>query len=114
VGADRDGHSYNINADDAAGAVAAALGAYKVIFLTDVAGWLRDPADPASVISEATVAEVRAALPDVAGGMRPKLEACVAALDGGGTFAHIVDGRVPHSLLLELFTDAGVGTRIRA
>jgi acetylglutamate kinase len=114
VGADRDGHSYNINADDAAGAVAAALGAYKMIFLTDVAGWLRDPADPASVISEATVAEVRAALPDVAGGMRPKLEACVAALDGGGTFAHIVDGRVPHSLLLELFTDAGVGTRIRA
>jgi acetylglutamate kinase len=114
VGADRDGHSYNINADDAAGAVAAALGAYKMIFLTDVAGWLRDAADPASVISEATVAEVRAALPDVAGGMRPKLEACVAALDGGGTFAHIVDGRVPHSLLLELFTDAGVGTRIRA
>jgi acetylglutamate kinase len=114
VGADRDGHSYNINADDAAGAVAAALGAYKMIFLTDVAGWLRDPADPASVISEATVAEVRAALPDVAGGMRPKLEACVAALDGGGTFAHIVDGRVPHSLLLELFTDAGIGTKVRA
>jgi acetylglutamate kinase len=114
VGADRDGQSYNINADDAAGAVAAALGAYKMIFLTDVAGWLRDPADPASVISEATVADVRAALPEVAGGMRPKLEACAAALDGGGTFAHIVDGRVPHSLLLELFTDAGVGTRIRA
>jgi acetylglutamate kinase len=114
VGADRDGHSYNINADDAAGAVAAALGAYKMIFLTDVAGWLRDPADVASVISEATVAEVRAALPEVGGGMRPKLEACVAALDGGATFAHIVDGRVPHSLLLELFTDAGVGTRIQA
>jgi acetylglutamate kinase len=114
VGADRDGHSYNINADDAAGAVAAALGAYKMIFLTDVAGWLRDPADAASVISEATVADVRAALPEVGGGMRPKLEACVAALDGGATFAHIVDGRVPHSLLLELFTDAGVGTRIQA
>ncbi|MDQ6914860.1 MAG: acetylglutamate kinase [Actinomycetota bacterium] len=114
VGADREGDSYNINADDAAGAVAAALGAYKMIFLTDVPGWLRDPADHTSVISEATVGEVRAALPEVAGGMRPKLEACTAALDGGSTFAHIIDGRVPHSLLLELFTDAGVGTRIRS
>jgi acetylglutamate kinase len=114
VGADREGQSYNINADDAAGAVSAALGAYKMIFLTDVPGWLRDPADPASVVSEATVAEVRAALPGVAGGMRPKLEACIAALDAGSTFAHIIDGRVPHSLLLELFTDAGVGTRIRS
>src|SRR5437764_3101982 len=114
VGADRDGHSYNVNADEAAGAVAGALGAYKVIFLTDVNGWLRDPAEPTSVVSEATVADVRAALPRVAGGMRPKLEACVAALDGGVTFAHIVDGRVPHSLLLELFTDAGIGTKVRA
>jgi acetylglutamate kinase len=114
VGADRDGHSYNVNADEAAGAVAGALGAYKVIFLTDVSGWLRDPGEPGSVVSEATVADVRAALPRVAGGMRPKLEACVAALDGGVTFAHIVDGRVPHSLLLELFTDAGIGTKVRA
>jgi acetylglutamate kinase len=114
VGADRDGHSYNVNADEAAGAVAGALGAYKVIFLTDVNGWLRDPAEPTSVVSEATVADVRAALPRVAGGMRPKLEACVAALDGGVTFAHIVDGRIPHSLLLELFTDAGIGTKVRA
>src|SRR4051812_10936934 len=93
VGADRDGDSYNVNADEAAGAVAAALGAYKLIFLTDVPGWLRDPADPASVISEATVAEVRAALSDVVGGMRPKLEACAAALDGGVSNAHVVDGR---------------------
>ena len=114
VGADRDGHSYNVNADDAAGAVAAALGAYKAIFLTDVPGWLADPADPSSVISEATAAEVRAALAEVGGGMRPKLQACLAALDGGVTFAHVVDGRIPHSLLLELFTDAGIGTKVRA
>jgi acetylglutamate kinase len=114
VGADRDGHSYNVNADEAAGAVAAALGAYKVIFLTDVPGWLADPADPSSVVSEATAAEVRAALAEVEGGMRPKLQACLAALDGGVTFAHVVDGRVPHSLLLELFTDAGIGTKVRA
>jgi acetylglutamate kinase len=114
VGADREGNSYNVNADEAAGAVARALGAYKVVFLTDVPGWLRDPSDPASVISEATVSEVAAALPKLAGGMRPKLQACVDAIDGGVTFAHIVDGRVAHSLLLELFTDAGQGTRIRA
>ncbi|HWF26074.1 MAG TPA: acetylglutamate kinase [Solirubrobacteraceae bacterium] len=112
VGADRDGHSYNINADEAAGAVAAALGAYKIIFLTDVSGWLRDPADPASVISETTANEVEAALPGVGGGMRPKLAACLEAIHGGVSYAHIVDGRVPHSLLLELFTDAGQGTRI--
>jgi acetylglutamate kinase len=112
VGADRDGHSYNINADEAAGAVAAALGAYKIIFLTDVSGWLRDPADPASVISETTADEVEAALPEVGGGMRPKLAACLEAIHGGVSYAHIVDGRVPHSLLLELFTDAGQGTRI--
>jgi acetylglutamate kinase len=113
VAADRDGNSYNINADEAAGAVARALGAYKVMFLTDVAGWMRDPADPASVVSEATADEVEASIPDVAGGMRPKLAACLDALHGGVSFAHIVDGRVPHSLLLELFTDAGLGTKIR-
>jgi acetylglutamate kinase len=114
VGADRDGHSHNVNADEAAGAVAGALGAYKVLFLTDVEGWLQDPADAGSVVSEATADEVRGALDGVSGGMRPKLAACVAALQAGVTYAHIVDGRVPHSLLLELFTDAGIGTKIRA
>jgi acetylglutamate kinase len=114
VGADRDGHSYNINADEAAGAVAGALGAYKLMFLTDVPGWLRDPADSSSVISQASAAQLSAALPGVQGGMRPKLQACLDAINAGVTFAHIVDGRVPHSLLLELFTDAGQGTKIWA
>jgi acetylglutamate kinase len=114
VGADREGVSHNINADEAAGAVAGALGAYKLMFLTDVEGWLRDPDDPLSVVSEASAAEVTEALPSVGGGMRPKLQACVDAIAGGVTFSHIVDGRLPHSLLLELFTDAGIGTKITA
>ena len=112
IGADADGHSYNINADEAASAVAAALRAYKIMFLTDVPGWLRDPADTASVISRASATDVERALGSVSGGMRPKLRACLEALHGGVPFAHIVDGRVPHSLLLELFTDAGQGTKI--
>jgi acetylglutamate kinase len=114
VGADRDGQSHNINADEAAGAVARALGAYKVMFLTDVPGWLSDPSDVSSVVSEAYADEVEARLEGVQGGMRPKLAACLDAIHGGVTFAHIVDGRVPHSLLLELFTNAGIGTKIRA
>jgi acetylglutamate kinase len=113
VGADRSGRSHNVNADEAAAAVARALGAYKIMFLTDVPGWLRDPADPASVISEAGADEVEAALEATAGGMRPKLQACLDAIHGGVSFAHIVDGREPHSMLLELFTDAGQGTKIR-
>ena len=113
VGADRDGNSYNINADEAAGAVARALTAYKLMFLTDVPGWLADPEDPGSVVSEAGVDSVLDALGSIGGGMRPKLEACVDAIQGGVSFAHIVDGRVPHSLLLELFTNAGQGTKIR-
>ena len=114
IGADREGQSYNINADEAAGAVARALGAHKIMFLTDVEGWLRDPADQSSVISEVTADEVQANLDNdgVGGGMRPKLQACVDAIHGGVPSAHIVDGRVPHSLLLELFTDAGYGTKI--
>ncbi len=113
VGADRDGRSHNVNADEAAAAVSRALGAYKIMFLTDVPGWLRDPEDPTSVISETGADEVEQALAVTAGGMRPKLQACLDAIHGGVSFAHIVDGRVPHSLLLELFTDAGQGTKIR-
>jgi acetylglutamate kinase len=109
VGADVDGHSYNVNADAAAGAVAGALGAYKIVFLTDVDGWL----DPnGKLISFSHPSDLRASLGAVTGGMRPKLEACLGAVDAGVTSAHIVDGRKPHSVLLELFTDGGIGTKI--
>ena len=114
VGTDRDGASYNVNADEAAGKVAAAMPAHKAIFLTDVDGWLRDPNDPESRISTASADEVRSALTGIEGGMRPKLAACVEAIAGGVEAAHIVDGRRPHTLLLELFTDAGIGTKITA
>jgi acetylglutamate kinase len=109
---DREGQSYNVNADEAAGKVAAALGAHKAIFLTDVEGWLADPADDGSLISRAPVAEVEERLSSIEGGMRPKLQACVEAISGGAQSAHIIDGRKPHSLLLELFTDAGIGTMV--
>jgi len=109
---DRSGQSYNVNADEAAGKVAAALGAYKAIFLTDVEGWRAEAADENSLISRATVDEVEERLPSIDGGMRPKLGACVNAIRGGAQSAHIIDGRKPHSLLLELFTDAGIGTMV--
>jgi acetylglutamate kinase len=112
VGADHDGNSYNVNADAAAAAVAAAIDAFKVIFLTDVDGWRADPDDPDSVISEAATDELRSRLDGVTGGMRPKLEACLHALESGVANAHIIDGRLPHSLLLELFTDEGIGTKL--
>ena len=112
VGADVEGSSYNVNADAAAAAVAEALGAFKLVFLTDVEGWRAVPDDPSTRISEATAAEVRGRLGEVTGGMRPKLEAAVHALEAGVGTAHIVDGRQPHSLLLELFTDEGIGTKL--
>jgi acetylglutamate kinase len=112
VGADGAGHSYNVNADEAAGAVAEAINAYKVIFLTDVEGWLENASDPASLISETNAKEVRSRLPELSGGMRPKLAACAHAVERGVSAAHIIDGRKPHSLLLELFTDAGIGTKV--
>ncbi|MEA2422676.1 MAG: acetylglutamate kinase, partial [Thermoleophilaceae bacterium] len=112
VGSDAAGESYNINADEAAGAVAAAMRAYKAVFLTDVEGWRETPDDPATKISQASAAEVLARLDGVSGGMRPKLDACVQAVQGGVHAAHIVDGREPHSVLLELFTDEGIGTKI--
>jgi acetylglutamate kinase len=109
---DRNGQSYNVNADEAAGKVAAALGAYKAIFLTDVDGWLADPTAESSLISRTSVVEVEEQLAAIDGGMRPKLAACVEAIRGGAQSAHIIDGRKPHSLLLELFTDAGIGTMV--
>ena len=82
--------------------------------MTDVEGWLADPDDPGSLVSEADVETVRRriAAGEVGGGMLPKLKACADAVEGGVGFAHIVDGRKPHSLLLELFTDAGIGTKV--
>ncbi len=113
VGADRDGNSYNINADEAAGALARALKAYKLVFLTDVAGWLRDAKDPDSLIRSADSNEVEQAIDgDVTGGMNPKLKACVDAIYGGVSASYIIDGRVPHSLIVELFTNDGIGTKI--
>lgn len=114
VGTDAEGHSYNVNADEAAGQVAAAMEAHKVIFLTDVDGWLRDPGDESSRISQATSREVEQALGGIEGGMHPKLSACVEAVGRGVGAAHIIDGRRPHNLLLELFTDEGIGTKITA
>ena len=111
VGADDEGNSYNVNADTAAGAIAEAMGAFKVIFLTDVEAWLDENGER---ISQASADEVRARLPQVTGGMRPKLEACLHALDGGVENAQIIDGRRQHSLLLELFTDEGIGTKLWA
>lgn len=114
LGVDASGQPLNINADTAAGAIAEAVGAEKVIYLTDVAGLRRDVSDPASLVQRATVAEAEALIADgtVAGGMIPKVESCIQAVRGGVRSAHILDGRVPHALLLELFTDSGVGTMI--
>jgi acetylglutamate kinase len=112
VGADSEGSSYNINADAAAAAVAESLGAFKLVFLTDVEGWRADPDDPGSRISEATAPDVKERLREVSGGMRPKLEAAVHALESGVGHVHILDGRQPHSMLLELFTDEGIGTKL--
>jgi acetylglutamate kinase len=109
---DAEGRPYNVNADEAAGKVAAALGAHKAIFLTDVEGWLANPDDHESLISRAAVPEVEQKLEGIEGGMRPKLQACVDAIQGGAQSAHIIDGRKPHSLLLELFTNAGIGTMV--
>jgi acetylglutamate kinase len=112
VGADSSGQSFNVNADAAAGAVAEALAAYKLVFLTDVEGWLEDPDDPATRISQLDTKAARRRLETVSGGMRPKIEACLHAVESGVPSAQIIDGRMPHSLLLELFTIEGIGTKI--
>lgn len=116
IGSDPDGQAYNINADTVAGAIAEVIGAEKVIYLTDVAGLLADVQDPTSLITRATSGELQAALDrgDLTGGMIPKVAACIHAVEHGVGSAHILDGRVAHATLLELFTDAGVGTMITA
>ncbi|MFN7019419.1 MAG: acetylglutamate kinase [Fimbriimonadales bacterium] len=115
VGMGSDGATYNLNADFAAGALAGALQATKFILMTDVPGVLSDPNDPTSLISELTREQVRRMLENgrVSGGMIPKLQACLTALENGCPRAHIIDGRIPHALLIEVFTDAGIGTMIR-
>src|SRR3954447_24283029 len=114
IGGDGAGQADNITADSAAIAIAETLRAEKLIYLTDVPGLLTDMADPASLVSRLTVARARLLIDDgvVSGGMIPKLEACVEAVEGGVGSAHILDGRVPHVVLLELLTDAGVGTML--
>ena len=114
IGGSADGQAYNINADTVAGALAVALEAEKVIYLTDVPGLLEDVDDPASLISQATATELRAKVSsgELAGGMIPKIDAAVSAVESGVPSAHLVDGRVEHVVLLELFSDEGVGTMI--
>lgn len=114
IGADSEGHAHNVNADTAAGAIAEALGAEKIVYLTDVAGLRRDLDDPGSLIARVSVAELATMIDEgaVSGGMIPKVESCMRAVRGGVRSAHILDGRIPHVLLLELFTDEGVGTMI--
>jgi acetylglutamate kinase len=114
IGSDPTGQAYNINADTVAGALAVALGAEKVIYLTDVEGLLRDVADPASLISRIGVDELQDRIDhgSLSGGMIPKIAACVHAVTAGVASAHLLDGRVPHVLLLELFSDRGIGTMI--
>lgn len=114
IGAAADGRAHNVNADTAAGAIAEALGAEKIIYLTDVAGLRRNVDDAASLIARVTTTELSAMVADgtVSGGMIPKVDSCMRAVRGGVRSAHILDGRIPHVLLLELFTDQGVGTMI--
>ena len=115
VGIAEDGTSLNLNADTAAGEVASAVDAEKLIILTDVPGVLRDPSDPDSLIMEIKVDEVPGLIEDgvISGGMIPKIETCVRAIENGVESCHIIDGRKKHSLLLEIFTTEGIGTMIR-
>jgi acetylglutamate kinase len=116
IGADESGQAHNVNADTAAGAIASALGAEKLIYLTDVEGLRRDVADPASLLSSVTAddLDVLVASGAITSGMIPKVASCVSAVRAGVGQAHILDGRVAHALLLEVFTDEGVGTMVTA
>ncbi|HMQ26563.1 MAG TPA: acetylglutamate kinase [Acidimicrobiales bacterium] len=114
IGTDAAGQAYNINADTGAGAVAEALGAHKVIYLTDVEGLRLEAGDPDTLVSEITTTDLQRLVDDgvMSGGMIPKIAACIHAVEHGVGSAHILDGRLPHVVLLELFTDTGVGTMI--
>jgi acetylglutamate kinase len=114
IGADLTGQAYNINADAVAGALAGALAAEKVVYLTDVPGVLRDVEDPSSLMTQIEADEARQLIADgvISEGMIPKIGACLDALGRGARSAHLLDGRIAHVLLLELFTDAGIGTMV--
>ena len=114
IGSDAEGQAYNINADTVAGAIAAAIGAEKLVFLTDVVGIRANADDPSSTVAQVTTAELEAMVASGAanGGMVPKVEACIGAVGAGVSRAHILDGREPHALLVELFTDGGLGTMV--
>jgi acetylglutamate kinase len=116
IGADESGQAYNINADAVAGAIAEALGAEKVIYLTDIEGLLADLEDPDSLISRIDASALQALIEDgtLSGGMIPKIDACLHAVAHGVGSAHLLDGRLPHVVLLELFSDEGIGTMITA
>ena len=114
VGLDDDNNTYNINADDAACAIAKAMKAEKLAFLTDIEGVYKDPQDPSTLISELTVSEAHKLVGDgyIGGGMLPKINNCIEAIESGVSRVHILDGRIPHCLLLEIFTNKGIGTAI--
>lgn len=116
VAADETGQAYNINADTVAGELAAALGAEKLILLTDTAGILQDYKDPSTLIYKLDIQQARSLIEKgvVAGGMIPKVNCCVRSLAQGVRAAHIIDGRMPHALLLEIFTDSGIGSMLLA
>ncbi|WP_114227909.1 MULTISPECIES: acetylglutamate kinase [Sphingomonas] len=115
VGADPAGQPYNVNADEAARAIAVAMRAEKIVYMTAAPGLLEDPKDENTLVPRLTAAELRARISDasVGGGMIPKLTACADAVEQGVNFAHIIDGRVPHALLIELLTAHGIGTMIK-
>ena len=114
IGLDKDFQTYNINADDAAYAIARAVGAEKLAFLTDIEGVYKDPSDPSTLISELEVDRARRLIERgyIGGGMLPKLQNCIDAIENGVSRVHILDGRIPHCLLLEIFTNKGIGTAI--
>jgi acetylglutamate kinase len=112
VAPDEDGQVHNVNADTAAAALATALGAEKLVVLTDVAGLYRDWPASDEIVAEIDTDELSGLLPSLASGMVPKMEACLRAVKSGVSRATVIDGRVPHSLLLEIFTDAGIGTQV--
>lgn len=116
IGLDDNYDTYNINADDAACAIATAVSAEKLAFLTDIEGVYKDPKDPATLISELTVTEAKQLMEDgyIGGGMLPKLQNCMDAIEKGVSRVHILDGRIAHCLLLEIFTNRGIGTAILA